>query len=238
MGIGGESFMSDNLQLLLVEDDIDLAHSIIDYLEMEGIQCDYAANGVSGLNQIETCFFDVVILDINLPKMSGLELCERIRAQGIDVPVLMLTARDTVEDKLTGFSKGTDDYLVKPFAMQELIVRAQALSKRRSGQITKLTIADLELNIDKKLVKRGGQTIKVSPIGYKLLECLLRSSPKPVSRQRLIHCVWGDDQPDTNSLKVHLFNLRKAIDGNAETKLIHTVPRYGFALKLGEPNEN
>lgn len=223
--------MAENIQLLLVEDDIDLATAIIDYLELEDILCDHAANGLSGYNLIETNSYDVVVLDLNLPKMNGLEVCEKIRSQGIDVPILMLTARDTLDDKLTGFSKGADDYLVKPFAMEGLIVRAQVLSKRRSGQVSKLKIEDLELDLQEKIATRDGQSIKLSPIGIKLLECLLRESPNPVSRDKLMQSVWGDEQPDSNSLKVHMFNLRKAVDGNSDDKLIHTITGHGFALK-------
>ncbi|MGR5120576.1 response regulator transcription factor [Vibrio astriarenae] len=223
--------MADNLQLLLVEDDIDLATAIIDYLELEDIQCDHAANGLSGYNLIESNQYDVVVLDLNLPKMNGLEVCEKIRSQGIDVPILMLTARDTLDDKLTGFSKGADDYLVKPFAMEELIVRTQVLSKRRSGQVSKLRVEDLELDLQEKKATRDGQSIKLSPIGIKLLECLLRESPNLVSRDKLMQVVWGDEQPDSNSLKVHMFNLRKAVDGKSEDKLIHTITGHGFALK-------
>ncbi|MCM2679621.1 response regulator transcription factor [Echinimonas agarilytica] len=226
--------MAENLQLLLVEDDIDLATAIIDYLELEGIQCDHAANGLSGYSLIESNHYDVVILDLNLPKMNGLEVSERIRSQGIDVPILMLTARDTLDDKLTGFSKGADDYLVKPFAMEELIVRTQVLSRRRSGQISKLKVDDLQLDLQKKVATRANQAIKLSPIGIKLLECLLRNSPNTVSRDKLMQSVWGDVQPDSNSLKVHMFNLRKAVDGHSEHKLIHTITGHGFALKKEE----
>lgn len=221
----------ENLQLLLVEDDIDLATAIIDYLELEGISCDHAANGLSGYHLIENNHYDVIVLDLNLPKLSGLEVCEKIRSQGVDVPILMLTARDTLDDKLTGFSKGADDYLVKPFAMEELIVRAKVLSKRRSGQVTKLAFEDLELDLLNKVVTRNGQPIKLSPTAIKLLECLLRACPNPVSRDKLMRTVWGDDQPDSNSLKVHMFNLRRAIDGKHPEKLLHTIPGHGFALK-------
>ena len=226
--------MAENMQLLLVEDDIDLAKAVIDYLELEDIQCDHAANGLSGHHLITTNQYDVVVLDLNLPKMNGLEVCERIRAKGIDVPILMLTARDTLDDKLTGFSKGADDYLVKPFAMEELIVRAQVLARRRSGQISRLIVEDLELDLQEKRATRSGENIKLSPIGFKLLECLMRESPNSVSRESLMQAVWGDEQPDSNSLKVHMFNVRKAVDASAECKLIHTITGHGFALRKGE----
>ncbi|QLE85614.1 response regulator transcription factor [Shewanella sp. Scap07] len=230
--------MADNLQLLLVEDDIDLATAIIDYLELEDIQCDHAANGAVGLHLIETNRYDAVVLDLNLPKLSGLEVCEKIRSQGIDVPILMLTARDTLDDKLVGFSKGADDYLIKPFAMEELIVRTRVLSRRRSGEVTKLMVADLALDLQTKTASRNQQPLKLSPTALKLLECLLRESPKVVSREKLMHSVWGDDQPDSNSLKVHMFNLRKAVDGHCHPskKLIHTITGQGFSLKLAPAN--
>ncbi|NOH63160.1 response regulator transcription factor [Vibrio sp. RE88] len=221
----------ENLQLLLVEDDLDLAKAIVDYLALEDIQCDHAANGLSGLNLIQQGQYDTVILDLNLPKMNGLEVCARLREQGIDVPVLMLTAKDTLDDKLTGFSKGADDYLVKPFAMEELIIRAQVLSRRRSGQVTKLSVSDLEVDLQTQTATRSNTSLKLSPIGFKLLETLVRASPNTVSREKLMQSVWGDEQPDSNSLKVHMFNLRKVVDSSFETKLIHTITGRGFALK-------
>jgi len=229
----------NKLQLLLVEDDIDLATAVIDYFELEKIQCDHAANGLSGFNLIKSNNYDVVILDLNMPKMNGLEVCEKLRAQGIDVPILMLTAKDTLDDKLQGFSKGADDYLVKPFAMEELIARVQVLSRRRSGQVDKLNVCGLELDNKQQVITRDSVPLKLSPISYKILETLMLASPNPVSRDKLIQSVWGDQQPDSNSLKVHMFNLRKSVDGKTgndntntnKTKLIHTLVGHGFVLK-------
>ncbi|MBX3684793.1 MAG: response regulator transcription factor [Rhodocyclaceae bacterium] len=225
---------SEHLQLLLVEDDLDLATAIMDYFALEGIECDHAANGLAGFNLIKQNPYDAVILDLNLPRMSGLQVCEQLRAQGIDVPILMLTARDTLDDKLTGFSVGADDYLIKPFAMEELIVRAQVLSRRRSGQVNKLTVRDLELDLKQQQASRNGETLKLSPIGFRILEALMRESPNPISREKLIRTVWGDEQPDSNSLKVHIFNLRKAVDGSSNCKLIHTLVGRGFVLRAEE----
>ncbi|MBW3695915.1 response regulator transcription factor [Vibrio sp. T187] len=223
--------ITDKLQLLLVEDDMDLATAVIDYLALEDIQCDHAANGVAGLNLIQENGYDAVILDLNLPKMNGLQVCEKLRSQGIDVPILMLTARDTLDDKLVGFSKGADDYLIKPFAMEELIVRAQVLAKRRSGQVTKLSVMDLELDLQQQQAFRNQQALKLSPTAFKILEILMRESPKTVSREKVMQWVWGEDQPDSNSLKVHMFNLRKQVDASYSSKLIQTVPGKGFAIK-------
>ncbi|MBB1316424.1 response regulator transcription factor [Shewanella sp. SR43-4] len=222
---------TDKLQLLLVEDDLDLATAVIEYLELEGILCDHSANGSAGLNLILLNRYDAVILDLNLPKMNGLQVCESLRLQGIDVPVLMLTARDTLNDKLDGFAKGADDYLIKPFAMEELIVRIRVLSRRRSGQAMRLTVADLVLDLQQKQAFRNGVGLKLSPTAFKILDVLIRASPNPVSREKLMQSVWGDDQPDSNSLKVHMFNLRKHLDGNQELKLLHTVSGHGFAIK-------
>lgn len=224
----------EHLLIMLVEDDIDLASAIVDYLALEGIECDHAPNGLSGFNLIRRNRYDAVILDLNLPIMNGLEVSAQLRAQGIDVPILMLTAKDTLNDKLAGFSAGADDYLVKPFAMEELIVRVQALSKRRSGQVNKLIVCDLEFDLEQKKARRQGTPLKLSPTGLKILEVLMRESPQPVSRKRLMQAVWGDEQPDSNSLKVQLFNLRKAVDGEARSKLIQTVAGQGFALRQEE----
>lgn len=222
---------TDKLQLLLVEDDLDLATAVIEYLELEGILCDHSANGLAGLHLIQQNHYDAIILDLNLPKMNGLQVCESIRAEGIDVPVLMLTARDTLDDKLTGFANGTDDYLVKPFAMEELIVRIKVLARRRSGQVQRLTLADLSVDLQQKQAFRHNVELKLSPTALKILTVLLRSSPNPVSREKLMQMVWGDEQPDSNSLKVHIFNLRKQVDADHDNKLLHTVSGYGFAIK-------
>jgi len=229
----------DKLQLLLVEDDIDLASAVIDYLELEDIQCEHASNGLSGLNLIKSHSYDAVILDLNLPKMNGLEVCETLRAQGIDVPILMLTAKDTLDEKLIGFAKGADDYLIKPFAMQELIVRIQVLSRRRSGQITKLSVCGFTLDTQQQIISRQGSPLKLSPTAFKILETLMRASPNPVSRDKLMQSVWGEDHPDSNSLKVHMFNLRKMLDNSANddpndakpSHLIQTLVGRGFVLK-------
>ena len=218
------------LNLLLVEDDIDLATAVIDYFELEGIQCDHAANGVAGLNLIEANHYHTVILDLNLPKMNGLSVCESMRTKGIDTPVIMLTARDTLDDKIAGFEKGTDDYLIKPFAMEELIVRVKALSRRKSGQVTKITACGVELDLDKKEARAGSQKLKLSPTALKVLEVLLRERPNIVSRENLIQEVWGDEQPESNALKVHLFNLRKQLDSAGRSDVLKTIKGFGFSI--------
>ncbi|CAA0090813.1 Response regulator MprA [Halioglobus japonicus] len=219
------------LNVLLVEDDIDLAATIVQYLELEDIHCDHASNGVAGLHFMRLNRYDSLLLDINLPRLDGLTVCQQLRDDGDDTPVLMLTARDQLEDKIQGFKAGTDDYLVKPFELEELVARVQALAKRRSGQTRVLQYADLVMNLDSKTVSRSGRQLKLSPTGWRLLELLLRNSPKVLTRATIEQSLWGDEPPDSNSLKVHMFNLRKAIDGNADVPLLHTIAGQGFALR-------
>ncbi len=219
------------LNVLLVEDDVDLAETVIDYLELESIACDYASNGMAGLQLVQQNRYDVLLLDLNLPRLDGLRLCQRLRGKGDDTPILMLTARDRLDDKLAGFDAGTDDYLVKPFELKELVVRITALARRRSGQIQLLRCGDLEMNLQERTVTRAGKGIKLSPTNWQLLEVLLRASPRVLSKQDLISAVWGDDPPDSNALKVHLFHLRKAIDAPFGAALLHTIAGHGFAVR-------
>ncbi len=223
------------LNVLLVEDDIDLAETVMDYLSLDGIRCDYASNGMNGLQLAAKHRYDLLLLDLNLPRLDGLSLCQKLRDVGDDTPVLMITARDQLDDKLAGFRAGTDDYLVKPFELKELVVRLQALARRRSGQVQRLHCGDLEMNLKERTVCRNGKDIKLSPTGWRLLEVLLRASPNVVPRHVLESAVWGDDLPDSNSLKVHLFHLRKALDGPFDTPLLYTITGHGFAIKAPSP---
>lgn len=221
------------LNVLLVEDDLDLADTVVQYLELEGITCHHSGNGVAGLQLAKGGNYDVFLFDLNLPRLDGLSLCQQLRTEGDDTPTLMLTARDQLGDKIAGFEAGTDDYLVKPFALQELVVRIHALARRRSGQAKKLSHGPLVMDLTEKSVTRDGAMIKVSPIGWKLLEKLLRAAPEVVSRETLEESIWGDEIPDSNSLKVHIFNLRKAIDSPFAEPLLQTIPGHGFAIRKG-----
>lgn len=225
------------LNVLLIEDDIDLANTVVQYLELENIHCDHASNGVSGLQLMRQEHYDALLLDLNLPRLDGLSVCEQLRANGNDTPILMLTARDQLQDKIAGFGVGTDDYLVKPFALQELVVRLQALARRRSGQIRILRCGDLEMNLGTRKISRGGESIKLSPTGWKLLETLLRASPSVVPRRVLEESIWGDNPPDSNALKVHIHHLRKAMDAPFSSVLIHTISGHGFVIKMEENSD-
>jgi DNA-binding response OmpR family regulator len=219
------------INVLLVEDDIDLATTIVDYLEIESIECDHASNGLMGLNLIEHNHYQMIMLDINMPKMDGLTLCNTLRERGLDIPVLMLTARDSLENKLQGFDVGADDYLIKPFAMKELVARVQVLAKRRSGEVKRLVLGDLTLDLTKHSAILKQETLKLSPINFKLLEVLVRASPEPVSRLKIMQAVWGDEQPDSNSLKVHIYHLRKSLDVAVSGIKLETISGVGFAIK-------
>ncbi|MCZ2723742.1 response regulator transcription factor [Marinomonas sp. 15G1-11] len=219
------------LEVLIVEDDRDLALSIGDHLECEKIVCDYASNGLEGALLIEKNHYDVIILDINMQGMDGLSLCEKMRGNGIDTPILMLTARDTLENKIEGFRAGADDYLVKPFDIEELIARLHALSKRRSGQVSKLVAGPLELDLNRRIGTLHNQEITLTPTAFKLLEILLRASPNPVSKASLTQNLWGDDLPDSNKLRVHIHKIRKILSTNNSENILKTSPSFGFYIE-------
>lgn len=217
--------------VLLVDDNIELAKTIMEYLEMHGIHCDHAANGTMALKLLRSDEFDLVILDVNLPQLSGYKICETLRRDGIDLPVLILTAKSELSDKLKGFSAGADDYMVKPFALEELLARVLALLKRRSTIPERLVVDDLVLDLVQREVSRGGKPLNLSPTCYNILKVMMSASPSPVSRSKIMRMVWGDASPESNSLKVHIFKLRQAVDKGHSIKLIHTLPNFGYVLK-------
>ncbi len=220
-----------SINVLLVEDDIDLAATVVDYLEIEGVRCDHAANGIQGLSLIGANDYQVILLDLNLPKLDGLSVCQKVRENSDDTPILMLTARDSLGDKVAGFDAGTDDYLVKPFEIEELLIRVIALSKRRSGQASTLNVDELTLALKARSATYAGDNIKLTPITFKLLEKLMREANKPVSRAALMQAVWGDEQPDSNSLKVHIHHLRKQLEKVEANLVIETETGFGFVLR-------
>jgi len=226
-----------NYSVLIVEDDLDLAATVVDYLELDSISCDHAANGIAGLQLINQYHYDVIILDVNMPRMDGLSVCKNIRELGQTTPVLMLTARDTLDDKLAGFDVGSDDYMVKPFEMLELIARIKVLANRRSGQTNKLSLFGLDIDFALKTASRNQRALQLSPTGWKILEVLMRKSPQVVSRNQLSQLVWGDNFPDSNSLKVHLFKLRQQVDGETDDKLLHTIKGQGFTFRKSDDPE-
>jgi DNA-binding response OmpR family regulator len=221
---------------LLVEDNVSLAQTVIAYFDLEGIDCDYASNGSQGLELALLNDYQVILLDINLPRINGLEVCEMIRKQGVDIPVIMLTARDSLEDKLAGFDAGTDDYLVKPFELSELVARVKALFNRRSLHSMKLEVGPLVMDLSLKTICREGQKLKLTPTCWKLLEILMRESPNVVSREKMQNTIWTEpDLPDSDVLKVHLYKLRQQVDKPFSIKLIQTVSSHGVVIRV--PND-
>ncbi|MBQ4828961.1 response regulator transcription factor [Alteromonas sp. CI.11.F.A3] len=217
-------------RVLLVEDDIGLAGNVLDYLELEDMQCDHASNGVAALQFINQYQYDVLVLDINLPRLDGFSVCERMRNDGNDTPVIMLTARDQLEDKLTGFKKGADDYLIKPFAMAELVARVTALAGRRSAQVNQTAMGNVTLNMNTQEAHANGNLIKLSPITYALLKKLLLAKGEVVSRERLIEAAWKDSAPESNVLKVHMHHLRKSLEQVNASISVLSKPNSGFYL--------
>ena len=221
------------VSLLLIEDHRDIAESIVDYLEPRGYTVDYAADGVTGLHLAVTNPYDVIVLDVMLPGIDGLAVCRRVREEARrDTPILMLTARDTLEDKITGLDAGADDYLVKPFEIRELEARLRSMVRRQRGATARetYTVGDLTLDLATLRVTRAGRVLSLTPIAIRLLTALMRASPRVVSRRELEREVWGDVPPDSDALRSHLYTLRKAIDRPFDRPLLHTVAAAGYRI--------
>ena len=224
------------MRILVIEDNSDIAANIGDFLADRGHVVDFAGDGVTGLHLAVVNEFDAIVLGLGLPGMDGLELCRALR-QGArrPTPVLMLTARDALEQKLSGFDSGADDYMVKPFALQELAARVEVLGRRGKGIKSRiLQLADLTYNLDTLVVIRDGKSIQLNPIGLKLLQALMDSAPSVVTRQELETRVWGEELPDSDSLRVHIHGLRAAIDKPFDKPLIQT--RHGIGYRMVDPD--
>lgn len=221
------------MRILIVEDNHDILANLTDFLEMKGYSVDCAQDGLSGLHLAATQYYNLAILDVMLPGLDGYTLCQRLREGQHNLPVIMLTARDTLDDRLKGFSSGADDYLVKPFELSELAARIEAVLRRTQGTNRILRVADLVFDLDTLVVTRQGKALKLNPIGLKLLEVLMRKSPSVVRREAMEETVWGDDCPDSDSLRSHIHQLRQIIDKPFEKHLLQTVHGIGFRLTDG-----
>jgi len=223
------------MNILIIEDNPDIAANIGDFLEDRGHVVDFAGDGVTGLHLAVVNDFDAIVLDLALPGMDGLEVCRKLREDASKgTPVLMLTARDRLEDKLAGFDSGADDYLVKPFELQEVEARLQVLHKRGRGvKPRELAVGDLKYNLDTFTVSRENRELDLNPIGLKLLQCLMEASPNVVSRKELETSVWGEEMPDSDSLRVHIHSLRSIIDKPFSQPMIQT--RHGIGYRLISP---
>ena len=224
---------NESKNVLIVEDHADIAEMVGAYLEEREYIVDYAADGVTGLHLAVTNPYDAIVLDVMLPGMDGLEICSKIREEAkSDVPIIMLTARDTLDDKVTGLDRGADDYLVKPFAIQELEARIRSHIRRHSGDIKKeiLNVGDLSIDTSTLKVTRADKELVITPIGLKILSVLMRASPAVVSRRELERQVWGDILPDSDTLRSHLYNLRKVVDKPFDKNILLTVQGSGFKI--------
>ncbi|MBK9495422.1 MAG: Transcriptional activator protein CzcR [Alphaproteobacteria bacterium ADurb.BinA280] len=222
------------MRILVIEDNSDIAANLGDYLEDRDHVVDFAADGITGLHLAVVNDFDAIVLDLNLPGMDGLEVCRKLRNDARKTtPILMLTARDALEQKLTGFDAGADDYLVKPFALQEVEARLTVLARRGRGSPARiLDVSDLHFNLDTLEVSRAGKSINLNPTALKILQCLMESSPNVVTRQELETVVWGEELPDSDSLRVHIHGLRALLDKPFSKPLIHT--RHGIGYRLAD----
>lgn len=225
------------MRILLVEDDLDLACNIVEYFEIHGHCIDYAKSGEASLELLHDNIYDIIILDINLPGMDGFEVCRRIRLQmHMNVPVLMLTARSMLEDKLNGFESGTDDYLPKPFELAELKMRLEALHRRASQSMApKFSLDDLAVDSETGIVVRDGRQITLPKICYTILLTLIEKFPGIATKEELEYAVWKDDPPMTDALKVHFHTLRRLVDKPFGIQLLHSVRGRGYVISTKEP---
>lgn len=220
------------MRILVIEDNRDILANVLDYLQLRGFSVDCAQDGLGGLHLASTGHYDLIVLDIMLPGIDGYQVCRRLREDGCnEVPILMLTARDSLDDRLQGLHAGADDYLIKPFALSELVARIEAILRRsRGSRKRQLQVGDLFYDLDTLHIRRAGQMLKLNPLGLRLLAILMQRSPAVVHREVLEEALWGDDRPDSESLRSHIYQLRQVLDKPFDTPLLHTIHGVGYRL--------
>lgn len=222
------------MRILIIEDNRDLASNMFDFLEAKGHVVDAAGDGITGMHLALVNRYDAIVLDLMLPGMDGLTLCRKLREEaGKDTPILMVTARDSLEDKIAGLEAGADDYLVKPAELREVELRLRVLNRRggdHAPKQKKMVVEDLTLDPGTCSVKRGDKVIELPPIPYKILEALMLRSPQVVNRNEIEHLVWGESRPDSDSLRAHVHLLRDIIDKPFPRKLLRTMRGFGYQL--------
>ena len=222
------------MRLLLVEDDPKIASFIVKGLKAEGFAVDHAVDGRNGLHMALTEPYDVAVIDVMLPQLDGLALIETMRRENVRTPVIILSAKGAVQDRVKGLQIGSDDYLTKPFAFSELLARVQALVRRSSGagEPTRLVAGDLSMNLISREVVRAGQKIDLQPLEFSLLEYLMRNAGRVVSKTMIMEHVWDYHfDPQTNVVESRIYRLREKIDKDFSTKLIYTVRGVGYVLR-------
>ncbi|MCG3886968.1 response regulator transcription factor [Photobacterium leiognathi] len=229
------------MKLLLIEDHQDIANIIFDFFEIKGYTLDYANNGLQGYELAKQHHYDLIILDIMLPRMDGYMVCQQLREDGIDTPILMLTARDTREDTLEGFATGADDYLIKPFDLEILEARITALTRRRKGTTATqiLQFGDLSLDLKTHIATRENRQISLNPTLFTILKLMLLRAPNILKKQEVMNTLWGDDEPENNVLRSHIYQLRTQIDKGFSHSYIKTIPKVGYQLikQMKEDNQ-
>lgn len=221
------------MHILIIEDNPDIIANLYAYLEPSGYTLDVARSGTAGLRSATSASYDAIVLDLSLPGTDGLDVCRLLRQQyHISTPVLMLTARDTVQDKVSGFAAGADDYLVKPYSLPELDARLKALLRRARNEHVQniLQFAGLKLDTSLGQASRDGHILELTPTAYKILLALLRVAPRILTRDELVLQVWGDNQPDSDALRTHIHSLRRVLDKPFTYPMLLTLPAVGYRL--------
>jgi DNA-binding response OmpR family regulator len=224
------------MKILIIEDDADIGANLHDYLTGLGYEADLASDGVTGLHLAVVQKWDAILLDVSLPGMDGLTLCRKLREEAhCATPVLMLTARDTLDDKLQGFMQGADDYLVKPFSLREVGARLGALIKRANGQVTSAVLhcADVRLDPATLQVERDGRPVKLPPKCLQLLQILMQAPHRVFRRAELETAIWGEQLSDSDTLRTHVYTLRRALTAGGGDDLIETVHGFGYRIVAG-----
>lgn len=220
-------------KILIIEDNPDIVANIYAFFEPKGFELDNAHNGISGLTLAANNRYDVILLDVMLPGIDGTKLCKKLRDELHNkTPVLMLTARDTILDKVAGFDSGADDYLVKPFSLIELESRIKALIRRNQDEYFEhsLAVGPLSLNANEHTIRREGKSLKLTPTGFKILETLMNASPRVVSKSELEEKVWGEDIPSSDALRTHMHSVRVQVDKPFARPMIMTMPGVGYQI--------
>ena len=222
------------MKILVVEDDVRTAEFLIHGLKQSGYLCEHSADGMDGLFKAEHAGCELAVVDVMLPKLDGLAMIAKMRERGISMPVIVLSARDAVDDRIRGLQAGGDDYMTKPFSFSELIARISALMRRSAGvaESSRLSVADLELDLRRRRARRGDVVIDLQPLEFSLLEYLVRNTGRVVSKTMIMEHVWEYNfDPQTNIVESRMCHLREKIDKPFEVKLLHTVRGFGYVLE-------
>lgn len=221
------------MHVLIVEDNPDIIANLYGFLEPLGYTLDVARTGVAGIARATNARHDAIVLDLSLPGLDGLEVCRRLRKEHrLAIPILMLTARDTVQDKVTGFDAGADDYLVKPYSLPELDARLKALVRRSRHEHVEYVLEFGELRLDTSTgkVSRAGRALALTPTEYKIIAALMKEAPRLLTREALERAVWDDDPPDSDALRTHIHALRQVLDKSFGYQMLITLPGTGYRL--------